>query len=75
MENAQRDEFVIKLGQVVPSKNDIFVLRILDIVNLLGIAKEVQKDVLKDDFDWNNYSHLEALARYCMGVLEEMNCE
>lgn len=73
MEKANRDIFAIRADNVNPSKNDVFVLRIVDIVNILGIAREVQKNVLQNDFNWNNYSHMEDFARYVMGVLEKVN--
>lgn len=72
MDNVQRDEFTFKANCVSPSKNDVFVLRLIDIVNFLGISREVQKKIIQADFDWDNYEHMEHLARYCMGVLEEM---
>lgn len=72
MDNVRRDKYVFRSDRVSPSKNDVFVLRVIDVVNLLSVAHEVHKNMMHADFDWENYEHMEHLARYCMGVLEEM---
>ncbi len=68
----QRESFCLRACDIKASEEDVFVLRILDIVHLLGIADEIRKKMMDANFNWHEYEAVEHLARLSLGVWQQM---